>query len=78
MKELLGSIFGIKIGNEVLFLSFFATGTPLGLNTVVFPEAYGGDPEPGASMALISHMLCVGTIPLLYAVMVAVFGTPFA
>ena len=69
--------FGMQIGNDVLFLAFFATATPLGLNTVVFPEAYGGNPETGASMAMISHTLCVISIPLMYALMVAVFGVPF-
>ena len=49
----------------------------LGLNTVVFPEAYGGEPQTGASMTMISHTLCVLSIPLLYAAMVAIFGTPF-
>lgn len=67
----------LAIGNDVLFLCFFSTAAPLGLNTVVFPEAYGGSPETGASMAMISHALCVITIPLLYAVMVSVFGVPF-
>lgn len=47
-------------------LAFIAVGTPLGLNTVVFPSAYGGDPKPGASMALISHTLSVITIPVMY------------
>ncbi|MDD6735986.1 MAG: AEC family transporter [Clostridiales bacterium] len=51
----------------VLVLTLFAYGTPLGLNTVVFPAAYGGDTETGAAMAMISHTLCVITIPLMYA-----------
>ncbi|MBE6592276.1 MAG: hypothetical protein E7646_09585 [Ruminococcaceae bacterium] len=78
IKTLGGLLFGLEIGSDVLFLCFFATATPLGLNTVVFPEAYGGNPETGASMAMISHTLCVVSIPLLYALMVAVFGVPFA
>jgi len=77
LKTLAGHLFGLSIGNDVLFLCFFACATPLGLNTVVFPEAYGGNPETGASMAMISHTLCVISIPVLYAVMVALFGTPF-
>ncbi len=77
-KTLANLLFGMDIGNEVLFLCFFATAAPLGLNTVVFPEAYGGNPETGASMAMISHTLCVISIPILYAVMVALFGTPFS
>ena len=52
---------------------FFAA-MPLGLNTVVFPEAYGGNPETGASMALISHTLCIVSIPLMYALMTLLFG----
>jgi predicted permease len=52
-----------------LLLTMFAFGTPLGLNTVVFPAAYGGDTACGASMAMISHTLCVVTIPLLYTVL---------
>lgn len=76
-KSLVNYLFGMSIGNDGLFLCFFATATPLGLNTVVFPEAYGGKPDTGASMTMISHTLCVITIPILYALMVAIFGTPF-
>ena len=66
---------GMNIGNLPIFLTFFAFAAPLGMNTIVFPEAYGGDPETGASMAMISHTLCVITIPILYALMTVVFGT---
>lgn len=55
-----------------LVLTFFAFGTPLGLNTVVFPSAYGGDTSTGASMAMISHTLCVISIPIMYALLTAV------
>lgn len=77
LKTLASEMFSLKISNDILFLTFFATAMPLGLNTVVFPEAYGGNPETGASMAIISHTLCVISIPILYAVMVTTFGTPF-
>ncbi len=50
----------------VLTMCLFAYATPLGLNTVVFPAAYGGDTSTGASMATISHTLCVITIPVMY------------
>ena len=77
LKTLANAALGLNIGNDVLFLTFFATAPALGLNTVIFPEAYGGNPETGASMAMISHTLCVITIPLLYALMVTLFGVPF-
>lgn len=76
IKELVNLIFDMNINNNVLFLSFFATAAPLGLNTVVFPKAYGGDPETGASMAMISHTLCVISIPIMFALMTLIFGTP--
>ena len=77
LKTLANAAFGLNIGNDVLFLTFFATAPALGLNTVIFPEAFGGNPETGASMAMISHTLCVISIPLLYALMVTLFGVPF-
>lgn len=76
IKELANLAFGLSISNTVLFLAYFSVGAPLGLNTVVFPEAYGGSPETGASMAMISHTLCVVSIPLMYALMFTLFGSP--
>ena len=74
-KELVNLIFAVEIDNLVIFLVFFFTAMSLGLNTVVFPEAYGGNPETGASMALISNTLGVITIPLLYMLMTVIFGS---
>lgn len=54
---------------KTVTLCFFAFATPLGLNTVIFPAAYGGDTATGASMAMISHTLCIVTIPLMYALL---------
>lgn len=51
---------------EIMTLALIAFGTPLGLNSIVYPETYGGDVKTGASMASISHTLCVATIPLMY------------
>jgi len=42
----------------------------LGLNTVVFPAAYDGDTTPGASMALISHVMSIITIPVMFAIFI--------
>ena len=54
-------------------LALFAYATPLGMNTVVFPAAFGGETKTGASMALISHTLCVITIPVMYALFTLIF-----
>ncbi len=76
-KALLSLALATPIDNTVLFLAFFALAAPLGLNTVIFPESFGGDPKTGAAMTMISHTICVLTIPILLAAMVAIFG-PFA
>ncbi|HAY97711.1 MAG TPA: permease, partial [Ruminococcaceae bacterium] len=47
-----------------------ATAMPLGLNTVVFPAAYGGDTTPGAGMALVSHLISVITIPVMFSIFI--------
>ncbi len=60
----------LKVDDLIIKLCFFAFATPLGLNTVVFPSAYGEDASTGASMALISHTISVISIPLLYSILV--------
>ena len=57
----------------ILSLALFAYATPLGLNTVVFPAAYGVDTKTGASMAMISQVLCVITIPLMYGLLQMIY-----
>ena len=74
IKVILLSLFDIDVGNMVVYLAFVGYAGPLGLNTVVFPEAYGGNPKTGASMAMISHTLCVITIPLMYALLTMILG----
>lgn len=74
LKELVNLVFSLSIGNNVLYYLIFAFATPLGMNTIVFPEAYGGDAETGASMVMISHTLCVLTIPVVCAVVSMLFG----
>ena len=65
----LAALLLLKAEPLIIKMCLFAYATPLGMNTVVFPTAYNKDASTGASMALISHTLCVLTIPLLYSVL---------
>ena len=56
----------IGVADEIVTLTLIAYATPMGLNTIVYPAAYGGDTKTGASMALISNILAVATIPIMY------------
>ena len=76
-RELLNSLFSLSISAAPIYFTFFATAMPLGMNTVVFPEAYGGDPEPGAGMALISSAFSIITVPLMYMLLSAIVSCPF-
>ena len=67
-KELVNLIFGTDIDNLAVYLTFFFTAMPLGLNTVVFPEAYGGDGRKGAQLSFISHVMSIITIPIVFSI----------
>ena len=70
----LAGLIGITLDNTFLFLAFFVYATPLGMNTIVFPEAFGGDPSIGAGLTLVSHVICVITIPIMFALLGLLFG----
>ena len=55
-------------------LALFAYATPLGLNTIVFPAAYGGETETGASMAMVSNILGIVSIPIMYTLLTKILA----
>ena len=55
---------------ELRILALFCFGSPLGLNTIVYPQTYGGDVKTGAAMASISHTLAVVVIPVMYFLLI--------
>ena len=62
----------LGVNDEIITLALIAFATPLGLNTIVYPAAYGGDTLTGASMAIISHTLSIITLPLMYLIFVVI------
>ncbi|MBQ9940329.1 MAG: AEC family transporter [Clostridia bacterium] len=63
-----GALKLMNLPGDIMIVVLIAFATPLGLNTVVFPSAYGGDKKTGASMTVISSLLSIITIPLMYYV----------
>ncbi|MBO5712638.1 MAG: AEC family transporter [Clostridia bacterium] len=45
-------------------------GMPLGLSSVIIPTAYGKDTSEAATLALVSHVLCVATIPVIFTLLI--------
>ena len=56
----------LNIPYDLSLCAVCALAMPLGLNTIVIPEAYGKDTALGSSMALISHLMSCLTIPLVF------------
>lgn len=54
------------INDTFLICALASLAMPLGLNTIVVPKGYGKDTTDAAGMALISHTLSIGTIPLMF------------
>ncbi|MBQ4100562.1 MAG: AEC family transporter, partial [Oscillospiraceae bacterium] len=59
-----------NVSEEIMILALIAFATPFGLNTIIYPAAYGGETETGASMAMVSHIFAVATIPIMYLVFI--------
>ena len=55
--------------DEIVVATLCANAMPLGLNTVIIPSSYGESPDAGASMALVSQLCAVVTIPTLFYIL---------
>ncbi len=60
---------GIDLPDSFVICAVASLAMPLGLNTIVIPGAYGKDTTTASAMALISHTLALGTIPLVFWLM---------
>ena len=59
----------LRLPDMLCILTCLAYACPCGMNTVVYPAAYGQDTRPGAGLTLLTSAAAVITIPLLMAVM---------
>ena len=57
----------IRLSPDIRHVLICAYAMPLGLNTIVIPAAYDSDTTIGASMALISNILALVTIPVVFS-----------
>lgn len=59
----------LRVPDMICVLTCLAFACPCGMNTVVFPAAYGQDTKPGAGLTLLTSAAAVITIPLLMSFM---------
>lgn len=59
----------LQVPDMICVLTCLAFACPCGMNTVVFPAAYGQDTRPGAGLTLLTSAAAVVTIPLMMSIM---------
>lgn len=59
----------LPLPKDYLVCAFCTLAMPVGLSPIVIPAAYGKDTSLAASMALVSHILSVLTLPLIFMLM---------
>lgn len=64
-------IFGVP--SLVSRISVLYLAMPFGLNSVIFPEAFGGDSASGARLCFFSHLFSILTVPLIIGLTVYLF-----
>ena len=65
-SAMMGVLMLFGTSKEIMTIALFAFATPVGMNTIVFPTAFGGDPKTGASLTMISTAMSLITLPLMY------------
>ncbi len=53
--------------NDLMIFTLIAYAAPVGMNTIVYPAAFGGDTHTGASMTMLSTLFSALTVPLMFA-----------
>lgn len=56
----------LKVPEDMAVMILMMLVLPTGLNSVVLPEAYGGDSRSGAQFCFVSTSMCLFSIPLLF------------
>ena len=62
----LGVMFFIPLPETFATCAICSLAMPLGLNTIIIPSALGRDTKVASGMALVSHILCCVTIPVVF------------
>ena len=60
--------------NYTVMLGALMLSLPMGLNNIVFPEAFGGDSYTGAQSCFVCNVMAFFTVPVMYALIEKLFG----
>jgi len=65
-------LYFIGIRGSLLIVAVATLAMPAGLNSVVFPEAFGGDGETGAQLCFVSNSLGLLIIPIIFGILASI------
>lgn len=63
----------IGVNKETAFLITVMLSLPTGLNSIIFPESYGGDSCTGAQLCSVSTTICIISIPIIITLFEIIF-----
>lgn len=69
-----GLMYIIGVDRNITLIVCTMLVLPMGLNNVVFPEAFGGDSKTGAQSCFVSNIMGVITVPIAYMLLTSIFG----
>lgn len=70
-------IVAAKVPENIAILVVTMLTLPTGLNSIVFPEAYGGDTKTGAQLCFVSTLTCLVFIPIIFAIYTNLSGLSY-
>lgn len=68
-----GILWLLGADNETVMLCACLLALPMGLNNIVFPEAFGGDSYTGAQSCFVCNILGLFTVPVMYTLIANLF-----
>lgn len=71
---LLGGMTVVPMPRTFAICAICSLAMPLGLNTIIIPNALGRDTKVASAMALVSHVLSCLTIPLIFTLFESIAG----
>lgn len=63
------AMLALHIDKVFIIVATVLLSMPMGLNSIVFPEAYGGDSLTGAKATFMSNLVSIITIPAMFALL---------
>ncbi len=60
--------------NHTVMIGACLLSLPMGLNNIVFPEAFGGDSKTGAQSCFVCNVLGLFTVPVMFTLITQIFA----